>query len=215
MGPRGAPFPFVWLLFSVGRRSFPTPDGGVWSKEIQAGKRRKRCSPQPCFEATLIPSGEELPMEETPGVEGSESRVSRRKIIQRIGAGTALAWSAPVLQSLASPVHAQGASPVPPTPCPPGVNCGTSCANFGICGDTPCPGPPGCFCSVNTEGNCFCWNNAFCSDIDTCNSSSECQAGYECFENTCCGAQGVCLPNCGTCITSVSDSSDGRTAGRV
>ena len=152
-------------------------------------------------------------MEERPGVEGPEGRVSRRKIIQRIGAGTALAWSAPVLQSLASPVHAQGASPVPPTPCPQGVPCGDSCGNFGLCGSSPCPLDT-CHCSVNTEGNCFCWNNAFCSDIDTCGSSSECQPGYECFENTCCGPQGVCLPNCGTCVSGSSTRS-GATAARA
>jgi hypothetical protein len=152
-------------------------------------------------------------MEEKPGIEGSEGRVSRRKIIQRIGAGTALAWSAPVLQSLASPAHAQGGSPVPPTPCPPGLNCDGSCGTFPQCGSSNCPRPV-CICDRDTEGNCFCWNDALCADIDTCNSSADCDPGFRCFTNTCCGAQGVCLPNCGVCTSSQTQSTGATASGR-
>jgi hypothetical protein len=131
-------------------------------------------------------------MDERPGIEGSESRVSRRRIIQRIGAGTALAWSAPVLQSLASPTYAQ-ASPT--------ATCST-------CSDDPCFGqtlceesPNSCFggvcgCVKTTEGDCFCYCNFACGSTSTCASSSDCPSGQRCSTLTCCGPQGVCLPAC-------------------
>jgi hypothetical protein len=132
-------------------------------------------------------------MEERPGIEGSEGGVSRRKIIQRIGVGTALAWSAPVLQSLASPAHAQQYDPACAERCPV-INCVGSVPQ---CGSS---GPFGfCFCSQTTEGGCVCAEETSCSGVNECDSSADCAAGQTCH-NVCCtgGTTNQCFWPCGT-----------------
>ncbi len=132
-------------------------------------------------------------MEEGHELHEEHASVSRRSALKRLGAGAALVWSAPVLQSLASPAHAQ-ASPT------------ATCAS---CSDVPCTGQTlcqesgnaclggVCGCVKTTEGDCFCYCNFSCGSVPTCSSSADCPSGQRCSTLTCCGGPpGSCLPPC-------------------
>jgi hypothetical protein len=128
---------------------------------------------------TMIP--EELENVTTEGI-------SRRRMIKRIGAGAAIAWSAPVLTSIRTPAFAQyDENPCPDTPCTePGCQTGA------------CTGGLGCFpFGPDTEGNNHCYQNIFCSCVVTCSSSDDCAPDQFCQPNTGCGSEGVCLNCCG------------------
>jgi hypothetical protein len=146
--------------------------------------------------------GKEHVLEERPGFEGSESGVSRRKIIKRLGAGTALAWSAPVLSSLATPAYAQ----VSPGACP-AWDCGQSIIE---CAGTPCGIGP-CVCDLDVHGNPACWDNISCGDpnVIACTANSDCAPGWVCTTN-CCGQ--TCLPPCGECGPGGSEQGPGLYA---
>lgn len=126
----------------------------------------------------------------------SPDQISRRRMLKRIGAGAAIAWSAPVLSSLRTPAFAQYPGPVL---CPTGAAC------FAVCGISV--GPPGiggtpCNCRDDTEGNRRCGNNYFCFHSTACINSAECVgrygAGFFCQNPTCAGFCGqVCAPECG------------------
>lgn len=100
----------------------------------------------------------------------SEERLSRRRMLKRIGTGAAVAWTAPAIVSLtARPAFAQS-----PPPCD--------------CISDPCLnecGPPGagCLCAHPVEGGCACFIPV-CGN--PCASSSDCGAGELCV-TTCCG----------------------------
>jgi hypothetical protein len=124
--------------------------------------------------------------------------ISRRRMLKRLGAGTAVAWSVPILMSIKSPAFAQ-ASP----------SCDVfSCIEQQRCGSTPgCPAlPPGCDtggCAVLNGGGCICSDSAFCSD-PACSSDADCEAqfgpGYRCAPvNADCGCPGNtgCFLPCG------------------
>jgi len=118
-------------------------------------------------------------------------RLSRRRMLKRVGAGAAIAWSAPILSSLRTPAFAQGY----PARC---ENC------FDTCGDSAgSPGGP-CLCFDDVEGNRHCTNNFFCSGAPACTSNAECEAafgtGFFCQTGTGCGGAcgQVCAPPCGT-----------------
>jgi hypothetical protein len=104
--------------------------------------------------------------------------ISRRRMLKRIGAGAAVAWSAPILTSLRSPAFAQG-SPVPCSDC-----AGDFCLGQTICGSEP---PFGCGCAqlVGSEPSCFCYHDDFCSNRTSCNQQSDCPPGQTCV-HTCC-----------------------------
>jgi hypothetical protein len=111
--------------------------------------------------------------------------ISRRRLLKRLGAGTAVAWSAPILLSIRTPAYAQ-ASPT----------CGpVNCLDPDLCGpDSACPRPPGCeggICSVLREDNgCLCWDLGFC-DPENVLCDEEFNA---------CGPEYMCVrtdPNCG------------------
>lgn len=108
-----------------------------------------------------------------------EENLSRRRMLKRLGAGAAVAWTAPVIVSLsARPAFAQA------TP---------TCD----CISDPCNnecGPPGagCLCAAPVEGGCACFIPV-CGN--PCSSSSECGAGALCV-TTCCG-QNSCAQLCG------------------
>jgi hypothetical protein len=106
--------------------------------------------------------------------------VSRRTVLRRAGVVGAVAWSAPVLSSLATPAFAGT-----PEDCV--WRCGEDITPF-ACGDN-------CFRTVTTEGDCFCWQDFSCTGT-TCTSSATCPPGYRCEPNGCCG--GECAPPCGT-----------------
>ena len=88
-------------------------------------------------------------------------RISRRTILKRIGAGAAVAWSAPILTSIATPAFAQASGGrCAGGNCPPcnfGSQCGNGCACVGI--------PDTCFCS--NVGACF-------GDHDICKNDQDC-----------------------------------------
>lgn len=117
---------------------------------------------------------------EEPRIEASEEGVSRRKMLKRVGAGAAVAWSAPVLTSIKKPAFAQG-SPR----CVPFDLCGANpdfCGQPGsACGDLP-PGCAGAGCTVLIDGSCLCWDFGYFCDPDgqTCQSDADCQSGLRC-----------------------------------
>jgi hypothetical protein len=95
------------------------------------------------------------------------NRVSRRRMLKRIGAGTAVVWTAPVLTSIQTPAFAQ-ASPgcdCLPFDCSPNAQ---TCPD-GNCWCTPHHGGGPCVCF--SEGKCF-----------PCSSDDDCAAGRVCAD---------------------------------
>jgi hypothetical protein len=118
--------------------------------------------------------------------ETTVQKVSRRRMLKRIGTGAAVAWLTPIVTSLGSRAEAACSSCVEP-------NCSWTCGgNLVQCG---LGGIDGCFCSHDTEGGCFCWQDSFCSEVTPCSSTPDCPPGYRCVP-TCCGP-GNCFPVCG------------------
>jgi hypothetical protein len=136
-----------------------------------------------------------------------EDRISRRRMLKRVGAGAAVAWSAPVLSSLRTPAFASQAYPPAGRPC---ENCTDwTCGDvIQECGVPVEPGP--CVCDQDVEGNCFCWNNFFCSDVSTCTTSADCPGTQRCV-TSCCGT--TCAPACGT--PALSSTTSGPTGAGV
>ncbi|MGH2572301.1 MAG: hypothetical protein ACRDGU_02235 [Actinomycetota bacterium] len=117
-------------------------------------------------------------------------RLSRRRMLKRVGAGAAVAWSAPILSSLRTPAFAQY-----PARC-------EVCAE--VCGESVgTPGGP-CNCFDDVEGNGHCTNNFNCAGSRACTSSAECVTAFGpnffCQTGTGCGGAcgQVCAPECGT-----------------
>jgi hypothetical protein len=122
--------------------------------------------------------------------EVSPERISRRRMLKRIGAGAAVAWMSPVVTSLGT--HAW-AGECPECEGGPGVGCavgGDDCF-----GQTDCS-PPGksCICLRTTEEECFCDLNSNCADLQPCNGTGDCPPGYACTYS-CCGGT-LCGPPC-------------------
>jgi hypothetical protein len=118
-----------------------------------------------------------------------ENRISRRRMLRRIGAGAAVAWSAPVLSSLRTPAFAQGYPPRCPAGCPacPPVGCGT--------------GPSGdCLCFPPTDGSeCFCTFPRACDAAGGCRTDAQCPSGFKCVFSCCpqtITAPGTCAQPC-------------------
>ena len=129
-----------------------------------------------------------------------QGRISRRRMIKRLGAATAVAWTAPVLNTVgATPAFAQ------PTPCPGCVPRSeprnVHCANQPICGEEPNGNP--CSCVRTFEDTCFCHSCVFgCTTnplVTVCTSSSQCPAGWQCALSCCSQADNEfrCVPPCG------------------
>lgn len=110
--------------------------------------------------------------------------VSRRSVIKRIGAGAAIAWSAPVLQSIAAPAFAQYG---PDPECAP-AQCGT----FVECSSAN----PDCVCISCEQGGGVCVpGSTSCASLTRCNSQADCPSDSCCTHNSCCGGNpGVCVP---------------------
>jgi hypothetical protein len=108
--------------------------------------------------------------------------LSRRKALKRIGAGAAIAWSAPVITSLKTPAFAQ----TPPPEC-------RQCAPFDCNNSAFCQSPCFSFCVQRINLACFCgplvaWNTS---------GSPICQSDADCPAQT--GPGSVCInmnPNC-------------------
>ncbi len=113
--------------------------------------------------------------------------ISRRRMLKRIGAGAAIAWSAPILTSIKTPAFAYG----PEAPCDPGNPCSNPC-NIAI----PCKnGNPACNCWVRVDGQgCWCGDLDLCVNHTACSSNADCRSSEKCIEN-CCGK--LCYKPCG------------------
>jgi hypothetical protein len=122
-------------------------------------------------------------------MEEEVSRISRRRLLKRLGLGTAVATLTPIVSSLGTEALART--------CPPCE--GTDC--FWTCGGTLQQCGSNCgigdgYCSQDIDGNCFCWADSFCSELTSCTSNSDCPPGYACIPGTCCGFN-ACIPGCG------------------
>jgi hypothetical protein len=132
-----------------------------------------------------------------------QDRISRRRMIKRIGAATAVAWTAPVLSTLSSsPAFAQydGVGPCGNTDCPPrNAPIDQHCASQVDCGAEPSGNP--CSCVRTIEDTCGCHSCVFCDNpaITPCGSSGACPSGWLCALSCCSDAAGDfrCLPQCG------------------
>ena len=115
------------------------------------------------------------------GVDG----VSRRTMLKRIGAGAAVAWTAPILTSIRSPAFAQSVCDCPECACSDASPVCGSDAN----GD--------CFCAPEQgTGECTCISNAFGSG-GACGGPT-CPPGEACIRHCSDGcAQPYCLLLCG------------------
>ena len=127
--------------------------------------------------------------------EEGASRVSRRRLITRLGIGAAVAWVTPLVTSFSSGAEAGGCG------CEPCVEGSESCD--WVCGSHSCHkcgqgcGPLGdAYCSRDVDENCFCWEDSFCSEVSDCTLNSDCPPGYACIPSTCCLIP-KCLPACG------------------
>jgi hypothetical protein len=126
--------------------------------------------------------------------ERREDGVSRRTALKRIGAGAAIAWSAPVLTSLKTPAFAQ----YPPPGC-------SQCAGDFCEGQTLCQAEPnnclgglcGCAQIVGNELECSCYCNDLCDNRTRCpNGQSDCPFGQTCLHTCCDDPVPVCLDPC-------------------
>src|SRR4030081_2374443 len=90
--------------------------------------------------------------------------ISRRRMLKRIGAGAAIAWTAPILTSVRTPAFAASAGPCAP-PC--GCFCGGQAK---VCGTDP---NGDCLCGITTEDTCFCGSDIGCGANGFCSSSAD------------------------------------------
>lgn len=104
--------------------------------------------------------------------------ISRRRMLKRVGVGTAIAWSAPVLSSIRVPAYAQS-----PACDPIGQFCGPPDPRCGAPG-VACPLPPECqvgACNITLGGRCVCWIFAYCTSPNpVCQSDADCAPGEFC-----------------------------------
>jgi hypothetical protein len=132
-------------------------------------------------------------------MEELQNPISRRRMLKRVGAGAAIAWSAPILSSLRTPAFAQAY----PTRCQggPGTGCavgGDHCGGQVDCGE-------GCSCLATSAGDCFCHQFVSCGNagVTACTSDADCGPsqtnprgeGWRCA-SSCCGTN-LCHPPCG------------------
>jgi hypothetical protein len=127
-----------------------------------------------------------------------KARITRRKALKRIGAGAAVAWSAPIITSLSTPAFAQTPIPgtcddcndIPCDPCP-----SESFSGPGVCGIDPI-----CFCSTHpSRGRCECVffvEGLPCDGYERCGPEPDfaCPTGFRCVTTCCCFP--FCAPAC-------------------
>jgi hypothetical protein len=135
-----------------------------------------------------------------------QDRISRRRMIKRLGAATAVAWTAPVLSSLGTPALAQVESPGN-GPCPQCVPLGNTgadhCAGQPDCGAEGSGNP--CSCLTQRDGSCGCHSCVFCDNpaITPCGAqpgAGPCPPGWICAMSCCSDPASVddfvCHPAC-------------------
>lgn len=111
--------------------------------------------------------------------------ITRRTMLKRIGAGTAIAWSAPILTSLRTPAFAQYGEVCELCGClnEPGAL---------VCGQTP--SGDDCVCARTSDrARCVCVQN---DTIAPCEAGDTCPAGQICVCLTDTDAT-WCVPLCG------------------
>src|SRR6266508_6361772 len=116
--------------------------------------------------------------------EGRDRSISRRVVLKRIGAVSAVAWTTPILMSFRTPVFAQGS--------PPPGNC-SPCEGDFCTGQTPCAAV--CFCRQSAPeggssvGPCMCSCGGSCGTCDTFPQcpigQSQCPPRYICTHSCC------------------------------
>jgi hypothetical protein len=119
----------------------------------------------------------------------SPEQISRRRMLKRIGAGAAIAWSAPVLSSVRTPALAQYACAAFP--------CGAACPNEpgALFCDPDGPEGTACACVPTVEGTCACIRTNFVTvPPGACSASSQCGSGSVCVNDGCFGD--FCQPLC-------------------
>src|SRR5437762_6066682 len=136
-------------------------------------------------------------MPEAENPEMARDGISRRKMLKRIGAGAAVAWTAPIITSMRTPAFAASGGAC--SPCAP-----YDCNNPSFC-QQPCFS----FCVERINGQCFCgpaieWFSPPGAPI--CASDADCQSfapGSVCIQmNPDCNASG----NVGCCAPCPGDS---------
>ncbi len=132
--------------------------------------------------------------------------ISRRKMLKRIGAGAAIAWTAPIITSIKTPSFAA-------SPGCPGGGLGCQAPGDPCSGQVPC-GNQGCFCNQNVtdgapNGGFCCTVPTDCTNLD-CRNNSDCPSGQVC-QATCC-PNPKCFVVCtsGTRVPGGSHKSAGR-----
>jgi hypothetical protein len=139
-------------------------------------------------------------------MEELQNPISRRRMLKRVGAGAAIAWSAPILSSLRTPAFAQAY----PARC--AEPCDATCGNFPVCGES---GPFGCRCSRDVSGSCFCWEDDLCANRPDVSQAGACPEGQTAV-STCCdqsaGTAVKCWNPCGT-TEATSATRTGPTGG--
>jgi hypothetical protein len=130
-------------------------------------------------------------------------RVSRRRMIKRLAAATAVAWSAPVLSSVHTPpAFAQMSDGGPPCRCVAlGEPGSTHCANQPDCGAEVSGNP--CSCLADIHHQCQCHSCVLCENpaVVSCASAGDCPAGWICALSCCSDPAAtndfMCHPRCG------------------
>ena len=114
-----------------------------------------------------------------------QAMISRRRMLKRVGAGAAIAWTAPILTSVNSPAFAAYGCPVS------GCQKGMICDVFVSCGSSPL-----CSCLHTTDpGNpTFCCDTDFICANQVCNTCADCPAGQACITSCC--PNNVCVAPC-------------------
>jgi hypothetical protein len=125
-------------------------------------------------------------------IDASDGGISRRRMLKRIGAGAAVAWSAPILTSIRTPAFAQNYRTCGPC-------AGDFCFGQSIC--DPLPPPFGCPCAqiVGNESQCFCYHDDLCINRTPCpGGQGDCPSGQTCVHTCCDAALGfpVCWEQC-------------------